>query len=119
MAHLPITVAESRLFTRKAEQLLSPGERTELIDFLACNSQAGDVIQGTGGVRKLRFGAQGKGKSGGVRVIYYYLEDDLPLYALLVYGKGEKTELSGGERDAVAKMAASIKAAWKVKRKRQ
>jgi len=69
--------------------------------------------------RRLRFGAMGKGKSGGVRVIYYYLDEDLPLYALLLYGKGEKAELSAGERDAVAKVAASVKAAWKAKRKRQ
>jgi len=115
----PITVAESKLFTRQAAQLLSASERAELIDFLACNALAGDVIQGTGGIRKLRFAAQGKGKSGGVRVIYYYLEDDLPLYALLLYGKGEKADLTPGEREAVARMAAGIKAAWKARRSRQ
>lgn len=115
----PITIAESKLFARKAEQLLSASERAELIEFLACNPQAGDVIQGTGGVRKVRFAAQGKGKSGGVRVIYYYLDDDLPLYALLLYGKGEKSDLAPGERDAVARLAAGIKAAWKARRNGQ
>ena len=114
----PITVAESRLYTRMAEQLLSPGERSEAIDFLARNPQAGDLIPGAGGIRKVRFAAQGKGKSGGVRVIYYYLDDDLPLYALLIYGKGRKTDLSPDEREAVARLAAGIKAAWKARRNR-
>ncbi|MBV8165173.1 MAG: addiction module toxin RelE, partial [Alphaproteobacteria bacterium] len=67
-----ITVQETSIFSRRADALLSVEERAQLIDFLANNPLAGDVIEGTGGVRKVRFAAKGRGKSGGVRVIYYF-----------------------------------------------
>lgn len=66
------TVAETPLFIKQAAELFSEDERKELIDFLAVNPQVGDEIPGTGGVRKMRFGAKGKGKRGGARVIYYW-----------------------------------------------
>ena len=76
-------VAETPLFTRQTEKLFSDDERRELIDFLAANPLAGDEIPGTGGVRKVRFAASGHGKRGGARVIYYYLDESMPIYALL------------------------------------
>jgi mRNA-degrading endonuclease RelE of RelBE toxin-antitoxin system len=75
-----------------------------LIDFLATHPQAGDEIPGVGGVRKLRFGAMGKGKRGGARVIYDWYSDDAPIYALLVYGKNEKTDLKPEEAKAIKAM---------------
>lgn len=68
-------------------------------------------------MRKVRYGARGKGKSGGVRVIYYYYSDDAPLYALLIYGKNEKADLSAADRKTVAALAAEIKKAAKGKGK--
>ena len=65
------TVAETPTFSRQAEKLFSEDEKHELINFLAENPLAGDEIPGTGGVRKLRFAASGRGKRGGARVIYY------------------------------------------------
>ncbi len=70
---------------------------------------------GTGGVRKLRFAAKGKGKSGGVRVIYYFYDQDLPIYALLVYGKNERADMTAEQRKSVAAFAAAIKATRKRK----
>ncbi|SCX32201.1 Toxin HigB-2 [Agrobacterium sp. DSM 25558] len=84
------TVAETSLFVKQATALFTDDERRDLIDFLATHPQAGDEIPGAGGVRKLRFGAKGKGKRGGARVIYYWYGDDAPIYALLVYGKNER-----------------------------
>ena len=84
------TVAETATFSRQAEKLFSEDEKRELIFFLAENPLAGDMIPDTGGVRKVRFAASGKGKRGGARVIYYFLDDSIPLYALLVYAKNEK-----------------------------
>lgn len=52
----------------------SEDDKRELIDFLAEDPMAGDLIPGTGGVRKLRFATSGRGKRGGARVIYYYLD---------------------------------------------
>jgi mRNA-degrading endonuclease RelE of RelBE toxin-antitoxin system len=77
------TVAETPTFVRQTEKLFSEQEKRELIDFLAANPLAGDEIPGSGGVRKVRFAASGRGKRGGARVIHYYLEKTMPLYALL------------------------------------
>tara|TARA_R110000850_G_scaffold275765_1_gene415735 strand:- start:71 stop:418 length:348 start_codon:yes stop_codon:yes gene_type:complete len=105
------TVAETTLFQKRAQALLSPEEHEEVILFLANNPEAGDPITGTGGVRKVRFAAKGKGKSGGVRVIYYFYSDAMPLYALLIYGKGEKDNLSADDKKAVSRLAAAFKKA--------
>jgi hypothetical protein len=113
MSGLLITVLETSAFARRAEKLLSIDEYEELIWFLAQNPTGGDEIPGTGGVRKIRFAAQGKGKSGGVRVIYYYLDADIPLHALLIYAKNKRADLSGEERRIVTGLAATIKESWK------
>ncbi len=107
------TVAETPTFTRQADKLFSEGERRELIDHLAENPLAGDEIPGTGGVRKLRFAALGRGKRGGVRVIYFYSGEDIPLYALLAYAKSSKADLNPSERRAVSAIVAAIKIAGK------
>lgn len=109
------TVAETSLFVKQAAALFTDDERKDLIDFLATNPQAGDEIPGAGGVRKLRFGAKGKGKRGGARVIYYWYSDDAPIYALLVYGKNEKTDLKPEEAKVVAAFAKAIKATYRSK----
>ena len=88
----------------------SNDERRALIDHLAENPLAGVEIPGTGGVRKLRFAALGRGKSGGARAIYFYGGEDMPVYALLAYAK---TDLTSAERRAVAALAAAIRAAGK------
>lgn len=55
-------------------------------------------------VRKLRWSAQGKGKSGGVRIIYYYHNESVPLFLLTVFGKGEKANLSKAERNILGNL---------------
>ena len=109
------TVAETPTFSRQAERLFGEDEKQELISFLAENPLAGDVIPDTGGVRKVRFAASGKGKRGGARVIYYFLDDSIPLYALLVYAKNEKADLTPGDKRAASALVDSIKAARKEK----
>lgn len=106
-----ITVAETAAFARLADKLWSEEERAELIDFVAHNPEAGDVIPGTGGVRKLRWARSGSGKRGGARVVYFYYRPDCPLYLLLAYAKAQATDLTADEKKAVAAFAASIKAA--------
>ena len=71
----------------------------------------GDEIPGAGGVRKGRVPAKGKGKQGGARVIYYWYSDDAPIYALAVYAKSVKLNLTPSEKKAVAAFAKAIKAA--------
>jgi len=105
------TVAETPTFTRQAEKLFNEEEKRELIDFLAENPLAGDEIPGTGGVRKVRFAASGRGKRGGARIIYYYLDGTMPLYALLAYAKNAKSDMTPDEKRAVSALVLALKAA--------
>lgn len=107
-----ITIAETSEFIRKAKNLLSDVEREELVSFLAGNPLAGDLMEGTGGIRKLRWARQGMGKSGGVRVIYFFYNEGMPLYALTVYGKGEKDNISKAERNQLAQLVAILVGHW-------
>ncbi|MGC1509907.1 type II toxin-antitoxin system RelE/ParE family toxin [Ketobacter sp.] len=97
------TIVELPEFQKKASSLLDEAEKASIINYLASHPQSGDLMQGTGGIRKLRWSAQGRGKSGGVRVIYYYHNGAMPLFLLTVFGKGEKANLSKSERNELAK----------------
>ena len=107
------TVAETPTFSRQAHKLFTEDGKRELIDLLAKNPMAGDPIPGTGGVRKLRFASSGQGKRGGTRVIYYYLDQTMPIYLLLTYLKTAKSDLSPVEKKAVSDLAAELKATRK------
>ena len=85
------TVAELPEYLRKAENLLSEAERKEVINHLAEHPKSGVLIQGAGGIRKMRWSRGAKGKSGGVRVVYFYYYGNMLLYLLTIFGKGEKT----------------------------
>ncbi len=106
---MPHAVLETSIFSRRADALLSAEERADLIDTLARDPMAGDVMPGLGGVRKLRFAPKGRGKSGGFRVIYYVLTESQPILALLIYGKNEQDDLSPAQRKMVAAVAAAMK----------
>lgn len=109
------TVAETPLFRARAERILTEDELTDLISYLAVNPTAGKVIPGTGGLRKLRVGAHGKGTRGGARVIFYTYDTNHPVLAILVYGKGESDDLSAESKRLLSKMVGEIKAAWRAK----
>jgi mRNA-degrading endonuclease RelE of RelBE toxin-antitoxin system len=104
------TVVETPTFTRQCDKIFSLEEKRELIDFLANNPLAGDEIAGTGGVRKVRFAASGRGKRGGARIVYYYLDDILPIYALLAYTKNVQTDLTPEEKAQVSAFVDVLKA---------
>jgi mRNA-degrading endonuclease RelE of RelBE toxin-antitoxin system len=104
------SVLETPIFSRRADALLSREERAELIWTLAHNPLAGDLIPGTGGVRKLRFGAGHRAKRGGFRVVYYVLHDDLPILAIILYGKNEQADLSPEEKRGAHSIVAALKA---------
>jgi hypothetical protein len=111
-----LTVVETSAFARRAEKLLSVEEHEELLFYLALHPLSGDEIPGTGGVRKVRFAAQGRGKSGGVRAIYYYYDEENPLYAIFLYGKNEQANLTPEQKREVAALAQTLKATAKVHR---
>ena len=88
---------ETPTFSRLLSALLSDDEYRELQNVLVDDPERGDVIKGGGGIRKLRHAMQGRGKSGGVRVIYYWVKDDHLIYLLVVYPKSKKDNLTDKE----------------------
>ncbi len=103
-----MTVIETPGYLDDIEGVLNEGEAAQLVDYLANNPESGDLIPNTGGVRKLRWGAKGKGKRGGARVIYYYYNDDIPLFTLAAYAKNEKINLSAREKSDLKKLLGSL-----------
>jgi len=110
-----ITVAETGPFQRKVGRLLSQDEKNELIAYLSMNPNAGVLIQGTGGIRKLRWARGGQGKSGGVRVIYYFHNEEVPLYLLTLFGKNEKANISMEEKKFLSKVVRDLVKYWSQK----
>ena len=97
---------ETSVFTKALHALLSDDEYRELQNLLLHDPTLGDVIRGGGGIRKMRFGIEGRGKSGGVRVIYFWLSADDEIYMLLIDPKSKKDTLSA---DEVAVLRALVK----------
>lgn len=104
----PISIAETSPFYRKAQVVFSEDERTALVDFLAWNPEGGDVIPGTGGLRKLRWAAKGRGRRAGARVIYYFRDLNMPLYLLAVYTKGERDGMTASEKKALTALVETL-----------
>src|SRR6056297_76815 len=90
-------------FEEKARKLLGKADFDDLLEFLARRPKAGRIIQGTGGLRKLRFARPGKGKSGGARVIYYYHDDTKPILLLLIYAKADQDNLTNAQKAQLKK----------------
>jgi hypothetical protein len=108
-----MTVLETPRFLREAAVALTETERIELVSYLAANPEAGDVMPETGGARKLRWKARGRGKSGGARAIYYYHDESLPLFLLNVFAKNEKANLTRSERNEMKKLLPRLVAGYR------
>jgi mRNA-degrading endonuclease RelE of RelBE toxin-antitoxin system len=98
------TVVETPSYLADAERLFSPDERKAIVDRLAAEPSCGVIIPGSGGIRKVRFGFGGRGKSGGARIIYLFSGESLPVFVLAVFAKNEKANLSAAERNSLAKI---------------
>lgn len=107
-----MTVVETDRFIKDASQLLAEAERMNLVAFIAANPESGDLIPETGGVRKLRWALPGRGKRGGARVIYYFHNEQIPVFLLAAYGKNEKANLTKAERNAMAKLVPILVAGY-------
>ena len=102
-------VAQTRAFDRAAAEAgMTEEEVASLVDFLAENPSAGEEMPGTGGCRKLRVAGRGKGKSGGYRTITFYSGENLPVFLLTVFSKGERANLSKAERNALKEITRAI-----------
>ena len=91
---------ETSAFTKQLPRHLDDDSYAALQAFLSVHPGAGDVIRGTGGVRKIRWAMSGRGKRGGSRVIYYWVAKEDHIYLLTLYAKGVKDDLTAAERVA-------------------
>lgn len=104
-------------FLSATRKLMSDEERALLVDYLAWNPTAGDVIPGTGGVRKLRWGLEGRGKRGSARVIYFHHDAEMPLFALTAFAKNERADLSQDDRNGFKRLTALLVEGFKRRQK--
>ena len=107
-----LTVAELPEYIRRVERLMSTSERLDIVNYLAAHPKAGDLMEGTGGVRKLRWGRGAQGKSGAVRVIYYVHSDRMPLYLLTLFAKNERANITKAERNELAGLVDQLVQIW-------
>ena len=106
-----LTFVEMTVFEKYRADYLSDDEYRELQGALLKDPEAGDLIKGTGGLRKVRHGAKGKGKSGGVRVIYYHFDGGNQIWLFLIYGKDEMANMTSDQKKVFSKaLEAEIKA---------
>ena len=95
-------VVETPEFLRAAKRAgMSEAEREAAIDFIAANPEAGDLIEGSGGARKVRIAREGKGKRGGYRVITYFQDRNTPVFLLTVISKGQRSDLTANQKKQV------------------
>jgi len=104
-------------YLRATKKLMDDEERAKLVGYLACNPTAGDLIPGTGGVRKIRWGLEGRGKRGGARVIFFFHDMEMPLLLLKAYAKNDQSDLSPDELKAMRQFTKLM--ADEIKRRRQ
>lgn len=107
-----ITIAETPPYSRKADKLLSYDEKQELVAYLSANPKSGVLIEGTGGIRKLRWARSSTGKSSGFRIIYYFHNETIPLYLLTLFAKNEKDNISKEEKVMLAKLVKALTSYW-------
>ena len=102
------TVIETPPYLSGAERLLDDEQRAAIVDAVSLDPKCGVVVPGTGGVRKLRVAASGRGKRGGARVIYLFGGDDVPVFLLALFAKNEKADLTQKERNELGRMTATM-----------
>jgi hypothetical protein len=109
----PISVIELAGFRRRASELLTSEEQDAVVDLLAYEPACGDLIPGTGGLRKIRVGRGGMGKRGGARVVYFFHDAETPILLVAVYAKNEKSDLSAAEKKEFAGLLKAFVAQWR------
>jgi hypothetical protein len=103
-------------YLRAAEAIFTEAERASIVCRVAADPEAGDLIQGTGGFRKIRVGRAGMGRRGGARVVYILRNLSFPVFLVAAYAKNEKDNLTRKERNELAKRADEIFAGYGGKR---
>ena len=100
---------ETTLFTSLLSEYLPDDEYRELQNYLAEHPEAGNLIKGSGGIRKIRWAFAGKGKSGGLRIIYYWKKSHDQIFMLTLYSKNEQENIDAATLNKIAKQLEAIK----------
>ena len=100
---------ESKLFEKLREKYMEDDSYRQLQIFLLAQPLSGDIIQGTGGLRKLRWSANGKGKRGGIRTIYLYITEKSHIHLLTLYAKNEVSDLTAQEKKILKSIVEELK----------
>ncbi|NEZ61038.1 type II toxin-antitoxin system RelE/ParE family toxin [Adonisia turfae] len=104
-----LEVVEIQTFIRQADKIFTDEELDNLRVYLAYNPDAGVVIKGTRGIRKLRWQASNRGKRGGARVIYFYYNDATPVYLLSAYAKKVREDITADEKKVLQQLVDGIR----------
>ena len=107
-----VSVVETATYLATAEVLMSEEERAAVVDMIARDPQAGDLMQGTGGLRKVRVPLQGRGKRGGGRLITFFHDAGMPVFLIALYAKNVQSDLDPQQRRAAKAMTDAIRAQY-------
>jgi hypothetical protein len=115
MRRRPVSGIELAGYRRRADDLLTSQERGAVVDLVPYEPTCGDLVPGTGGLRKVRIGREDMGKRGGARVVYYYHDDPVPILLLALYAKNQKGDLTAAEKKEFAARVKEIVRQWQRK----
>ena len=103
-----VTVVETPAYLSKAERIMSVEEMSIVVETIAAQPEKGDIIKGSGGLRKMRIGLEGRGKRGGGRVIYWFYNTGYPAVLLWAFAKNEASDLTKQQLALLAKGASGL-----------
>jgi hypothetical protein len=104
-----VTFIETKVFTRRIAGLIDDDDFAEFQTELAQNPEKGPVIEGTGGLRKIRWKLKGRGKSGGLRIIYLNIRVQERIHLVFVFAKDESDDLTAGQKKELKAIVSTIK----------
>ncbi len=113
-----VTFIETSIFTRRIAELISDDALAEFQTEIAQNPEKGPVIEGTGGLRKVRWNLKGKGKSGGIRIMYLLLQIHDVIHLVFVFAKSESDNLAADEKKQLKKIVEAIKREYENEKRR-
>jgi hypothetical protein len=103
------TVVETPTYLNQAKRAgVSADELDAIAMYIAEHPVCGDLIPGTGGARKVRFAPEGRGKRGGYRIVHFFAADDVPVFLLAILSKGQRADLTQGERNGLRRILGSL-----------
>ena len=116
--YLPQVIVETRPYQRAVNEIWDEQTQIDFKNYIGLHPTQGDMIPGTGGIRKVRWQGTGHGKRGGVRVIYYFYDENHPIYLLYAYPKNIKIDLSEAEKKAFKEIIENLKCVFREKEKK-